>query len=77
MVALTKKETTKEVSKRWGPEHDQAFAQVNQLIAEAPVLHFPDFSKSFVVHVGASNAGTGAFLAQQVGDDLIIVAYFS
>ena len=45
LVALTKKEATKEVSKRWGPKYDQAFAQVTQLLTEAPVLHFPDFPK--------------------------------
>ena len=77
LVALTKKEATKEVSKHWGPEQDRAFARVKQLFTEAPVLHFPDFSKSFVIHVDASNAGAGAFLAQQDGDDLKIIAYYS
>ena len=77
MVALTKKEATKEISKRWGLEQDQAFARVKQLLTEAPVLHFPYFSKSFVIHVDASNAGAGAFLAQQDGDDLKIIAYYS
>ena len=28
LVALTKKEAVKEVAKRWGPKHDQAYAQV-------------------------------------------------
>ena len=76
LVALTKKEATKEVSKRWRPEHDQAFARVKQLITEAPILHFPDFSKllNLVIHVDASNAGAGAFIAQQNGDDLNIIA---
>ena len=46
LVALTKKEAIKEVSKRWVPEHDQAFARVKPF-TEAPVLHFPDLSKSF------------------------------
>ena len=77
LVALTKKEAINEISKRWRPEHDQAFARVKQLLTEAPVLHFPDFSKPFVIHVDASNAGAGAFLAQQNGDDLNIIAYYS
>lgn len=37
---------------------------------------FPHFSKDFSIH-DASEAGAGAFLAQQKGDDLTIVAYFS
>ena len=77
MVDLTKKEAVKSVAKRWGPEHDKAFAEVKQLLTNAPALHFPDFSKEFVVHVDASETGTGAFLAQKNGDDLNIIAYFS
>ena len=77
MVDLTKKESVKYVAKRWGPEHDKAFAEVKQLLTNAPVLHFPDFSKEFVVHVDASETGAGAFLAQKNGDDLNIIAYFS
>ena len=44
MVALTKKEATKEVSKRRGPEHDQTLARVKQSTSKAPVLHYPDLS---------------------------------
>ncbi|CAB1116229.1 unnamed protein product [Ectocarpus sp. CCAP 1310/34] len=67
----------KSVAKRWGPKHDEAFAEVKRLVTNAPVLHFPDFSKEFVIHVDAPEVGAGAFLAQQNGDDVNIVAYFS
>lgn len=77
LVALTKKEAVKEIAKRWNSEHDQAYAKVKQLLTEAPVLQFPDFSKDFVIHVDASEAGAGAFLGQQKGDDLVIIAFFS
>ena len=77
LVALTKKEAVKEVAKRWNSEHDQAYAKVKQLLTQAPVLQFPDFSKDFVIHVDASEAGAGAFLGQHKGDDLVIIAYFS
>ena len=77
LVALTKKEAAKEVAKRWSPEHDQACATVKQLLTQAPVLQFPDFSDDFVIHVDASEVGAGAFVAQQRGDDLAIIAYFS
>ncbi|CAB1112072.1 unnamed protein product [Ectocarpus sp. CCAP 1310/34] len=77
MVDLTKKESLKSIAKLWGPEHDAAFAKVKKLLTEAPVLHFPDFSKEFVIHVDASETGAGAFLAQRNGDDLNIIAYFS
>ena len=46
------------------------------------MLHFPDFSKEFVIRVDASEAGIGAFLTQNADDksstsDLRIIAYFS
>ncbi|CAB1120506.1 unnamed protein product [Ectocarpus sp. CCAP 1310/34] len=77
MVDLTKKDAVKSVAKRWGPKHDEAFAEVKRLLTNAPVLRFPDFSKEFAIHVDASEVGTGTFLAQQNGDDVNIVAYFS
>ena len=77
LVDLTKKEAVKSVAKRWGPEHDDAFAEIKQRLTKAPVLHFPDFSKEFVIHVDASEVGAGAFLAQTNGNDLNIIAYFS
>ena len=75
LVALTKKETAKEAAKRWRPEHDQAYATVKHLLTQAPVLQFPDFSQDFAIHVDASEAGAGAFLAQQKGGDLVIANY--
>ncbi|CAB1114396.1 unnamed protein product [Ectocarpus sp. CCAP 1310/34] len=77
MVDLTKKDAVKSVAKRWGPKHDEAFAEVKRLLTNAPVLQFPDFSKEFIFHVDASELGEGVFLAQQNGDDVNIVAYFS
>ena len=61
------------------PSTTELFTRVKQLLTEAPALHFPDFSREFVIHVDAtsSEAGAGAFLAQLNGDDLSIIAYFS
>ena len=78
LVALTKKEAVKKVAKRWNSEHDQAYATVvNQLLTQAPALQLPDFCQDFAIHVDASEAGAEAFLAQQKGDDLVIIAHFS
>ena len=62
----------------WGPEQDKAFVEVKHLLTTAPVLHFPDFTRPFCVHVDASDSGSGAFLAQKKANgDIAIVAYFS
>lgn len=41
------------------------------------MLNFPEFSKGFVIHVNASEAGAGASLAQQEDNNVGSVAYFS
>ena len=41
------------------------------------MLQFPDFSRDFVIHVDASEAGAVTLLAQHKGEDLVIIAYFS
>ena len=82
LVELTKKEFGKKSSfkKAWNVNHDVAFEHIKRLLVSAPVLHFPDFSREFVVHVDASETGCGAFLAQPSKDDdksLDIIAYYS
>ena len=65
LVELTRKSFVKRTSfkKAWGPAQDSAFQKLNDAISEAPVLHFPDFSRNFVVHTD--------------GKELDIVAYYS
>lgn len=84
LVDLTRKEFTlkKKFKAAWGSAQDEAFAKVKEALTSAPVLHFPDFSREFVVHTDASEQGVGAFLAQPSkdsadGKDLDIVAYYS
>ena len=77
LVDLTRKQAAKKVSKLWNTEHDEAFEEIKRLMTEAPVLHFPDFTKDFTINVDASERGAGAYVSQRKGDDEAIVAYFS
>ena len=81
LVALTLKSVAnlKTLRNHWGPEQDAAFVKkVKELLTSAPVLHFPAFHYSFIIHVDASNCDVGAFLAQKEDDgELAIIAYFS
>ena len=80
LVALTRKSVanSKTLRNHWGPEQDVAFIKVKELLTSAPVLHFRQFHKSFIIHVDASDCGVGAFLAQKEDSgELAIVAYFS
>lgn len=65
--------------KAWSTEQDNAFERIKRVLSSAPVLHFPDFSREFVVHTDASELGAGAFLAQPTpdGKDLEVIAYYS
>ena len=69
----------KRFQKAWGTEEDSALARVKRVLPSAHVLHFPYFSREFVVHTDASELGSGAFLAQPSTDGkyLDIIAYFS
>ena len=80
LVALTLKSVAnlKTLRNHWGPEQDAAFVKkVKELLTSAPVLHFPAFHYSFIIHVDASNCDVGVFLAKKDDGELAIIAYFS
>ncbi|CAM9999853.1 unnamed protein product, partial [Choristocarpus tenellus] len=62
---------------KWNRPQQTAFDECKRMLSTAPVLHFPDFSKEFFIHVDVSNVGTGAFLAHKNEDHFDIIAYHS
>ena len=56
--------TRKDVEFLWEPIHQDAFCHLKQLLINAPVLAFPDFTQDFVLETDASGMGLGAILAQ-------------
>ena len=84
LVELTKKQykQQREFDKHWGTTQSETITRIKKLLSSPPILHFPDHSKEFIVHVDASEAGVGAFVAQNANEgsdkrDLEIIAYFS
>ena len=82
LVELTKNQykQRREFDKHWGTTQSEAVTRIKKLLSSPPVLHFPDYSKEFIVHVDAIEAGVGAFLAQNANEgsdkpDLIVIAY--
>lgn len=52
------------------PEYIEAFERCKELLTNAPLLQFPDFSKPFVLTTDASNFALGAVLSQgPIGSD--------
>ena len=74
LYALTKKD----VSFIWGPECQQAFERLKELLRTPPVLRFPDFTCPFILETDASGTGLGAVLAQEQPDGAVHpIAYAS
>ncbi|CAF4830615.1 unnamed protein product [Pieris macdunnoughi] len=67
LTSCLKKKNKIDITK---PEYIEAFEKCKELLVNAPILQFPDFSKPFVLTTDASNVALGAVLSQgQIGSD--------
>jgi hypothetical protein len=73
LTNLTKKNTLY----KWSNECQDAFAYLKQRLCEDPILHHPDFSKTFKLFTDASTTGLGAVLSQDIDDREYVIAYAS
>ncbi|KAL7287676.1 hypothetical protein TKK_0018073 [Trichogramma kaykai] len=48
----------------WTPDCDTAFNTLKQILCEAPLLTYPDFSKPFIITTDASGYAVGGILSQ-------------
>ena len=62
---------------QWQEVHENAFRYLKSILEKPPVLHLPDFSKTFVVASDASLVGLGAILKQEYDGKMFPVAYAS
>ena len=61
----------------WGQEQQKAFTALIEKLTSPPILAFPDYTRSFTLHIDASNKGLGAVLYQQHDDKERVIAYAS
>ena len=61
----------------WGEQHQQALEKLLDHLTSAPVLGYPDFSQSFVLHTDASQEGLGAVLYQRQDGKMRVIGYGS
>ncbi|XP_022032076.1 uncharacterized mitochondrial protein AtMg00860-like [Helianthus annuus] len=48
----------------WGPEQEESFQTLKDLLCKAPILTLPDGNNAFVVYYDASNQGLSCVLMQ-------------
>ena len=69
--------TEKNKEFRWTESCEEAFTELKNKLATAPVLAFPYFSKEFILDTDASNVGIDAVLSQVGERGESVVAYAS
>ena len=69
--------TKKDVRWKWSEECEVAYRRLIDEITNAPVLVYPDYSKTFYVTTDASGEGIGAMLSQVHGNRHRPIAFFS
>ena len=70
--------TRKEAIYQWDQNCQEAFQQLKDILTEASVLAFPDFSREFLLETDASGLGLGAVLSQvQTNGECHPIAYAS
>ena len=69
--------TRKGVMFLWTAEQNTAFLKLKDVLTEAPVLAYPDFSRDFLLFTDASDYAAGAILSQCYGDYERVISYAS
>ena len=69
--------TVKDREFLWTEACEVAFRNLQRKLVSAPILAFPDFTKTFVLDTNASNVGIGAVLSQVEDGRETVIAYAS
>ena len=69
--------TRQQVKFDWKPEHHEAFVHLKEAIAQAPILHYPNPNKTYIVYTDASDDACGAQLSQEHNGTEFPVAFLS
>ena len=57
--------TRQQVKFNWTPEHQEAFIHLKEAIVQAPILHYPNPNKIYIVYTDASDNACGPQLSQE------------
>ena len=69
--------TQQQVKFEWTPVHHTVFLHLKEAIIQAPILHYPDPNKKYIVYTDASDNACGAQLPQEHDGTEFPVAFLS
>ena len=69
--------TRQQVKFNWTPEHQGAFIHLKEAIVQAPILHYPNPNKTYIIYTDASDDTCGAQLSQEHDETEFPVAFLS
>ena len=69
--------TRQQVKFDWTPEHQEAFIHLKEAIVQAPILHYPNPNKTYIVYTDASSDACRAQLSQEHNGTEFPVAFLS
>ena len=75
--AKRSKKKAADVSRLWGPKHQEAFESLKGALTTAPVLGYADYTKPFILETDASHDGLSAILSQEQDGKSRVLAFAS
>ena len=69
--------TRQQVKFDWTPEHQEAFIHLKEASVQAPILHYPNPNKTYIIHMDASDNACGVQLSQEHDGTKFPVAFLS
>ena len=69
--------TRQQVKLHWTLEHQEAFIHLKEAIVQAPILHYPNPNKTYIIYTDASDGTCGAQLSQEHEGTEFLVAFLS
>ena len=69
--------TRQQVKFDWTPLHHTAFLTLKAVIIQAPILHYPDPNKRYIIYTHASDDACGAQLLQEHNGTEFPIAFLS
>ena len=67
--------TRQQVKFDWTPEHQEAFIHLKEAIVQAPILHYPNPHKTYIIYTDTSDDTCGAQLSQEHNGTKFPVAF--